>query len=359
MFLVHENPLPAGDSQGTRTMLPDRGNGLAGLTMLSPPWQWGKRSMPHTRDALLRPKSIAFICRDNLSPTVRYHQDSGVAGENWVVASHYGELGGYHCHVGSNIFPLCRIWLFGAIRHVEGVQALAALGCKIVIRSRGRRCCARKAFDEDAQENRSSICDWRTRKVRRFGKFTKPWRVSRPVIASAHGHAIGKGFELVLPCEVTVVASGSRLGYKEVQTGIFGHGMVLPWHVRRQAARVLTGLEITAAERKELDLFNEIAAQELLAGRIQRKATRMAGLSREIQPMQEMHLNRVCETLGSRTATDYNLEPVAIMGAQRAPEYAGCSRMTREERLRAALEHATARCAGLDGTDAWRADNER
>ena len=135
--------------------------------------------------------------------------------------------------------------------------------------------------------------------------------------------------------------------------------MLLPRHVGGKAARVLAEPENTAAEARELGLVGGVAALEDLAERSWRKATRMAGLSREIQPMQEMHLNRVCETLGSRTATDYNLEPVAIMGAQRAPEYAGCSRMTREERLRAALEHATARCAGLDGTDAWRADNER
>lgn len=137
---------------------------------------------------------------------------------------------------GLKIFPRRRTWPLGAIRRVGAVQALAALGCKIVIGGRGRCFCAGQDLDEDAAEDRSSICDWRARDVRRFGKSTKHWRVSNPVIASVHGHAICEGFELALPCEVKIVASDTRLGYKEVRYGISGHRMFLPWHVGRKAA---------------------------------------------------------------------------------------------------------------------------
>ena len=74
----------------------------------------------------------------------------------------------------------------------------------------------------------------------------------------------------------------------------------------------------------------------------------MARLPREMQRMHKMYLNRVFEIQGLRTATDYYLEQVAIMGAQPVAEYAEFSKMTREMGLRAALDHANARYEGLD-----------
>ena len=64
---------------------------------------------------------------------------------------------------GSKIFPRRRSWQFGAIRRVEAMQVLAALGCKIFICCKVWCFCAGHDLDEDSAKDCSSICDWRAR----------------------------------------------------------------------------------------------------------------------------------------------------------------------------------------------------
>ncbi len=220
----------------------------------------------------------------------------------------------------------------------------------IVIRGAGRGFCAGHDLDEDAAEDRSSIYEYRAHYIQQFDEFTTPWRVTKPVIASVHKFAIGKGFELSLFCDITIVTDDTRLGYNEVRYGVSGHCMLLPWLVNMKTAKdlLLTGRELSAMEAKEMGLVTEVVSNDLLAETTRRKATLIARMPREMQRMHKMYLNRVYELQGMRTATDYYLEQVAIMGAQPVPEYAEFSKMTKAEGLRAALDHANARYAGLD-----------
>ncbi|MEM0949171.1 MAG: enoyl-CoA hydratase/isomerase family protein [Pseudomonadota bacterium] len=220
----------------------------------------------------------------------------------------------------------------------------------IVIRGAGRGFCAGHDLDEDAADDRSSIYAYRTHYFRQFDAFTTAWHVSKPVIASVQKYAIGKGFELSLMCDVSLVTSDTRMGYNEVRYGVSGHCMFLPWLVGMKAAKdlLLTGREVSAAEALRLGLVTEVVEPGELADATRRKATLMARLPREMQRMHKMYLNRVYEMQGLRTATDYYLEQVAIMGAQPVPEYAEFSRMTAKDGLRAALDHANARYEGLD-----------
>lgn len=220
----------------------------------------------------------------------------------------------------------------------------------VVIRGAGRGFCAGHDLDEDAAEDRSSIYEYRAHYMRQFEEFTTPWRVTKPVIASVHKYAIGKGFELSLFCDVTIVTEDTLLGYNEVRYGVSGHCMFLPWLVNMRAAKdlLLTGRELSAAEAKEMGLVTEVVTSDALAEATRKKATLMARLPREMQRMHKTYLNRVYEIQGLRAATDYYLEQVAIMGAQPVPEYAEFSMTTKEKGLRAALESANSRYEGLD-----------
>lgn len=220
----------------------------------------------------------------------------------------------------------------------------------IVVRGAGRAFCAGHDLDEDAAEDRASVYEYRVRYFRQFDEFTAPWRLTKPVIASVHGHAIGKGFELALLCDVTIVADDTRLGYREVRYGISGHCMFLPWLVGMKTAKdlLLTGRELDADEAQRLGLVTEVVAPERLAAATRKKATLMARIPREMQRMHKMYLNRVYEMQGLRTATDYYLEQVAILGAAPAEEYREFSRRTAEQGLRAALNAANARYEGLE-----------
>ena len=220
----------------------------------------------------------------------------------------------------------------------------------IVIRGAGRGFCAGHDLDEDAAEDRSSIYAYRAHYFKQFDEFATPWRITKPVIASVNSIAIGKGFELSLFCDVTIASDDTRLGYNEVRYGISGHCMFLPWLVTMKTAKdlLLTGRELTAAEAKEMGLVTDVVPLERLKDATRKKAQLMARIPREMQRMHKMYLNRVYEMQGLRTATDYYLEQVAILGAQPAPEYEAFSKATAEKGLRTALAEANARYEGLD-----------
>ncbi|MEO8543595.1 MAG: enoyl-CoA hydratase/isomerase family protein [Betaproteobacteria bacterium] len=219
----------------------------------------------------------------------------------------------------------------------------------IVIRGAGRGFCAGHDLDEDAAEDRSSIYEYRAHYFKQFEDFTTPWRITKPVIASVNSIAIGKGFELTLFCDITIASDDTRIGYNEMRYGISGHCMFLPWLVNMKTAKdlMLTGREMTAHEAKDLGLITEVVPLAQLAAATTRKAKLMARLPREVQRMHKMYLNRVYEMQGLRTATDYYLEQVAIMGAQPVPEYQAFSKATSEIGLKAALAQANARYDGL------------
>ena len=220
----------------------------------------------------------------------------------------------------------------------------------IVIRGAGRGFCAGHDLDEDAAEDRSSIYAYRAHYFKQFEEFTTPWRITKPVIASVNSIAIGKGFELSLFCDVTIASDDTRIGYNEVRYGISGHCMFLPWLVNMKTAKdlLLTGRELTAAQAKEMGLVTEVVPLAELAVATRKKALLMARMPREVQRMHKMYLNRVYEIQGLRTAADYYLEQVAIMGANPVPEYEQFSQKTAQEGLKSALKDANARYGGLE-----------
>ncbi|MES0003417.1 enoyl-CoA hydratase/isomerase family protein [Mesorhizobium sp. M0051] len=220
----------------------------------------------------------------------------------------------------------------------------------IVIRGSGRGFCSGHDLKEDADDTWSSVFEWRTYGFRQFEEFTTPWRLTKPVIASVHSVAIGKGFELSLFCDVTIASSDTKMGYNEFRYGISGMCMFLPWLVNMKTAKdiMLTGGEVSAHRAKEIGLVTEVVEPDELHEATKRKAKLMAAMPREMQQMHKMYLNRVYEMQGLKTATDYYLEQIAIMSPQAMPEYGEMQKAIKEHGLRAALDKVQERYKGLD-----------
>jgi len=220
----------------------------------------------------------------------------------------------------------------------------------IVIQGAGRAFSSGHDLVEDATDEFASFYDCRTHYFRQFEEFTTPWRVTKPVIASVRSIAIGKGFELSLFCDVTIVSDDTRLGYNEVRYGISAHCMFLPWLVNMKTAKdlLLTGREVTATEAKEMGLVTEVVPLDELEAATRRKARLMARLPREMQRAHKMYLNRVYEIQGLRSATDHYLELLPAFGFTKVPEYVEFVASVTEKGLRGALADANARYEGLD-----------
>ncbi|CDX37097.1 Enoyl-CoA hydratase/isomerase [Mesorhizobium sp. ORS 3359] len=218
----------------------------------------------------------------------------------------------------------------------------------IVIRGAGRGFCAGHDLEEGPPSDEGlSMYEYRLKYIRQFEQFTTPWHVSKPVIASAHKFAIGKGFELSLFCDVSIVTSDIRMGYGMLRYGIAGHCMFMPWLVSMKAAKelLLTGREVSGKEAKELGLATEVVVPEQLHEATRRKAMLMARMPRDMQRLHKMYLNRVYEMQGLKSAADYYLELVAIAGM--LPEYAEFTKLTADKGLKGALYEMRARYEGL------------
>ena len=113
-----------------------------------------------------------------------------------------------------------------------------------------------------------------------FGGFTSgSGGCDKPVICAAQATALAGGLELVLACDLAVVAEDAKLGLPEVKRSLFaaGGGMYLARRIplARALELTMTGDPITPAEALALGLVNAVApAHEVLdralalAGRI-------------------------------------------------------------------------------------------
>lgn len=220
----------------------------------------------------------------------------------------------------------------------------------IVIRGAGRGFCAGHDLVEDATDEWDSMYAYRTHYVEQLEDFTTPWQISKPVIASVQGFAIGKGFELTLFCDASIITSDVVMGYKEFRYGATGHSMFLPYLVGMRAAKdlILTGRTVPAQEAKELGLATKVVEPDELEEATRKMATLMARVPRELQRLHKTFLNRTYEMQNIKTSAAYYEELVGFMGAAPMPEVAEFIEMIRTDGLKKALHHANARYEGLD-----------
>ncbi len=114
-----------------------------------------------------------------------------------------------------------------------------------------------------------------------FGRFTSgSGGCEKPVICAAQAAALAGGFELLLACDLAVVADDARLGLPEVKRGLFaaGGGMYLARRIPLAKALelTLTGDPITPAQALALGLVNVIAPADQVLDQALELAERIA-----------------------------------------------------------------------------------
>jgi enoyl-CoA hydratase/carnithine racemase len=110
-------------------------------------------------------------------------------------------------------------------------------------------------------------------------------RMSKPVIASVNGPAMGGGAGLAIACDLVLMARSASLGYPEITRGIVAAIVLsnLTKQVGRKAAfhLVATGESASAEQAVALGMANAAYADQVLADETLRLALRLSSMSRE------------------------------------------------------------------------------
>ena len=220
----------------------------------------------------------------------------------------------------------------------------------VVIRGAGKGFSSGHDLREDADDNFATIYDYRNHYLQQLHEFTAPWRISKPVIASVHYCAIGKGFEIATFCDVTIVTDDCRLGYKELRYGISGFHMVLPWLVNMKTAKdlLLTGREVDAHEAKQIGLVTEVVKPDELEAATLKKARLMAAMPNEIQRMYKRYVNHCYDIQGMKIGGDWHQDLMTMMSFCPVRTYEEFTDVTLKKGLKTALAETNARYDGLD-----------
>ncbi len=96
-----------------------------------------------------------------------------------------------------------------------------------------------------------------------FAGITEYWDLKKPIIAAVNGAAVGGGFEIVIPCDIIVMADHAYFALPEMQRGILADGgavqrlpRLIPPNVAREM--LLTGRRMDAAEAHRWGLVHKV-----------------------------------------------------------------------------------------------------
>jgi len=114
-----------------------------------------------------------------------------------------------------------------------------------------------------------------------FGGITHRRRRVKPVIAAVNGYALGGGMEIVLACDMAIVADNAAFALPAPKVGsVAENGGVqrLTRQLPRKVAMeiLLTGRHISAEEAREFGIVNNVVPQDKLIDEVRKLATAIA-----------------------------------------------------------------------------------
>jgi enoyl-CoA hydratase len=126
-------------------------------------------------------------------------------------------------------------------------------------------------------------------------------RARKPIIAAVAGYCLGGGCELVMMCDIVIVAEGAKFGQPEITLGVIpgmGGTQRLPRFIGKAKAMelVLTGRMMEAAEAERAGLVTRIVPAPDLMDETMRVAEKIAHLSLPAVMMAKEAVNRAFET---------------------------------------------------------------
>jgi enoyl-CoA hydratase/carnithine racemase len=147
----------------------------------------------------------------------------------------------------------------------------------VILRGAGRAFCSGYDLAEDADEGELDARQWHASLAGGMAGMLEILDCPKPVLASVQSYCLAGGTDLMLACDIAVVADDAKFGYVDIRFGSGVVSMLLPWvvGVRKAKELLFTGEDrIPADEALRIGLVNRVvpAGQEVEA------ALGMAGL---------------------------------------------------------------------------------
>lgn len=184
-----------------------------------------------------------------------------------------------------------------------------------------------------------SVQDWRDHATKAGRDVVmKIWDLRVPVIAAAHGYALGGGCELLLASDISIAAAGTRIGEPEIRGTSSPPTLVMPWVVGMKHAKslLLTGDLIDAEEAYRIGMLSRVVPLDDLEKVARTIAERLNKIPPIALELNKRGINNTFETMGLRTAVAYGVEIFTLL--LNTEEAATFGRSIAEKGLRAAIE---------------------
>ena len=109
----------------------------------------------------------------------------------------------------------------------------------VILRGAGRAFCSGYDLNEDADEGELDARAWHASLASGVRDMLEIVDCPKPVIASVQSYCLAGGTDLMLACDLAVVADDAKFGYVDIRFGSGVVSMFLPWVVGVRKAKEL------------------------------------------------------------------------------------------------------------------------
>ena len=219
----------------------------------------------------------------------------------------------------------------------------------VILRGAGRAFCSGYDLTEDAEEGEFDTREWHESLAGGTAKMLEILDCPKPVIASVHSYCLAGGTDLMLACDLAVVADDAKFGYVDIRFGSGAVSLFLPWVVGVRVAKELlfTGEDrISAEEALRIGLVNRVVPAAELDDATLALAQEIAKNEPFVVQSTKRALNRAWDVAGFRAAMAANTELDVMIEAANLPARDEFRRITAEEGLKAAIAWRDAKFRG-------------
>ena len=232
-----------------------------------------------------------------------------------------------------------------AIREAGADDAVSV----VILRGAGRAFCSGYDLNEDADEGELDARAWHASLSGGVRDMLEIVDCPKPVIASVQSYCLAGGTDLMLACDLAVVADDAKFGYVDIRFGSGVVSMLLPWvvGVRKAKELLFTGEDrVSAEEALRIGLVNRVVPRDELDEATLALAEEIAKNESFVVQMTKRALNRAWDVAGFRAALAANTELDVIIETTNLPTRDEFRRITAADGLKAAIAWRDAKFRG-------------